>query len=115
MKSRKVKHHVLYFLMIFLLQNTNLKVENILNWQGNTQRTRTATKATNAVRPSNQTSSRTRSTPIVATNVNQGERAPTTQTRNMAAQALGSQASSTTTCAQSTWKWMKNPTFLLLY
>jgi len=31
MRSRKVRHHVLYFLMIFLLQNTNMKVENILN------------------------------------------------------------------------------------
>jgi len=89
MRSRKVRHHVLYFVLIFLLQNTNLKVENILNWQGNTQRIRTATRATNAAGPSNQTYSRTRSTPIVATNVNQGERAPTTRTRSMATQALG--------------------------
>jgi len=36
--------------------------------------------------------------------MNQGERAPTTQTRSMAAQALGSQASSSSsaTCAQPT-------------
>jgi len=101
--------------MNFLLQNTNMKVENILNWQGNTQRTQTTTRATNTIGPSNQTYSRTRSTPIVVANMNQGERAPTTQTRSMATQVLGSQASSTTTCEHPTWKWMKNPTFLLLY
>jgi len=33
----------------------------------------------------------------------------------MSTQVLGSQASSTTTCAQATWKWMNNHTFLLLY
>jgi len=53
--------------------------------------------ATSAVGPSNQSStSRRRSAPMVVANMNQGERPSTTQTKSMATQVLGSQASSGT-------------------
>ncbi|QCE04980.1 hypothetical protein DEO72_LG8g3022 [Vigna unguiculata] len=58
---------------------------------GQTQRTPTVSGASSATGPSNQTcNSRKRSTPRVAANVNQGERPPTTQTRSMVAQVIGS-------------------------
>jgi len=76
--------------MISVLQIIDLKFKNILNGQGNTQRTPTAIAATNVAGPSNQSCSRRRSTPIVAANVNEGEIVPRTQPRSRVAQALGS-------------------------